>query len=523
MTSLEKLLKGEDLKPAEMQKLIALGDPELLSRLCQVLANQAKSARQSAAKAEAALEELRKPPWHPGMVVRVSHTGRLDVWAGGGRRIVAVLPELSLDSVKPGDEVFLNSDLTMAIGRNDEAEPIGLVGTVVEKTGHRVVLRAIGDEELVVVCPEHLAAGIKVGDRVLYSSEYPCLVERLPDRQDTSYVLAHPPDVSFDDIGGLDDLIAEVTHHLDLHLLHQARVGHFQLRLQRGMLLVGPPGVGKTMIAMAIARYLADHHANTRFLNVRPGELRSMYYGQTEARMRDLFAVAKAFQGLVVIFMDEFDHHGSRGAGIGQDLDGRVMGALLAEIEGLGSADNVLLIAGTNRLDLCDEALVRHGRLGDRIYHVRRPRRAGTRHILEKYLTPDLPYTEGGSRDALIEQAVSYLHAREGGAGVIATVTLRNSDRHDIRASHVLSGALLASAVERAKHTAAHRSLELGGGITSEDVLNALDEALTSEARKLNAPHVAQRVLDVPYAEHIVRVELPPERRLRRHRYLRVA
>lgn len=522
MMALEKLIKGEELSPQELHKLITSADPLVVPRTCQLLANQLERARKEKAQAEAALEELCKPPWHPGTVLRISAEGRLDVEVAGRRRVVAALPELSPDSLKPGDEIFLNNELTLAVRRNDETEPIGLVGTVVETERGKVVIRATGDEELVVACPPHLVADLKAGDRVLYSREYPRLIERMAERQETSYVLESAPEVSFDDIGGADELLAEIQEDLDLHIIHRKPVEPFCLRPPSGMTLVGPPGVGKTMIGKAVAHRLAEHQ-HTRFLNVRPGELRSMWYGQTEARIRELFATAKAFDGLVVIFMDEFDHHGARGAGIGQDLDGRVMGALLTEIDGLGSADNVLCIAATNRLDLCDEALVRHRRMGDRIYYVPRPRREGTHQILRKYLTPDLPYGNGASSDALVEQAVAYLHAREGGAGTLAKVTLRNSEQHEIKASHVLSGALLASAVERAKHRAAHRYLESGGGISTEDVLGALDEALTSEARKLSAPHVAQRVLDTPYAEEIVRVELPPERRLRRHRYMRAA
>jgi proteasome-associated ATPase len=231
--------------------------------------------------------------------------------------------------------------------------------------------------------------------------------------------------------------------------------------------------------------------------------------------------------GLVVIFFDELDHFGARGEGIGQDIDGRVMGSLLHEIDGLGSATNVLCLGATNRLDLCDQAMLRKGRFGDRIYEIPRPGRAATRQILEKYLAPGLPYAvgedQGGGAACLIDAAVSHLHAPNGGAGEIASVTLQDGERLGIRPADVLSGALLASAVERAKHAAAQRHLEGGTGITLEDLLHALDEALTAEARKLDSPHVARQVLEVPRADQIVRVDLPPHRRLRRHRYLRAA
>jgi proteasome-associated ATPase len=206
MTSLQKLLKGKELSLEDVKALVATEDPALLLRLCRVLANQAEKARKEKAEAEAAVQELRKPPWHPGTVVCTSREGRLDVVVGGRRRIVATLPELHLESVKPGDEVFLDSDLTIAIAHNEEAQPSGRVGTVAETTDGQVVLRVLGDEELVVTYPPHLAGELKAGDRVLYASEYPCLIDRLPPRQETSYLIEDRPHISYDDIGGLDDL-----------------------------------------------------------------------------------------------------------------------------------------------------------------------------------------------------------------------------------------------------------------------------------------------------------------------------
>jgi proteasome-associated ATPase len=328
--------------------------------------------------------------------------------------------------------------------------------------------------------------------------------------------------------------VDEVRSDLELHLRHGDLVDKYDLTLLSGLTLVGAPGVGKTLFAKAMANFLAGLGLETRFMHVKPGALRGVYYGQAEARIRELFAVAKSAPGLVVIFFDELDSYGSRGGGIGQDIDGRVLGALLAEIDGLESAANILCIGATNRLDLCDTALVRNGRMGDRVYTIPRPGRQATREILARYLVEELSYREGSAAD-FVEAATGYLHAAEDGAGSVATVTLRGGDSHEIRARHLLSGALLASAVERAKHSAAQRELEsvaaateMGDegeehGLRFEDLFLALDHAIAAEAKKLSAPHVARQMLEIPRAEEIVRVELTVESRIVRHRYLRVA
>jgi proteasome-associated ATPase len=304
-------------------------------------------------------------------------------------------------------------------------------------------------------------------------------------------------------------------------------VAAYRLQLMRGLTLVGPPGTGKTMLAGAVAGYLSETRPDTRFLHVKPGALRGMYYGETEARIRELFTVARRAPGLVVIFFDELDTFGARGSGIGHEIDDRVMGALLAEIDGLEPSDDILCIGATNRLDLCDDALVRQGRLADRIYHVQRPGREAARQIFARYLPPDLPYAADGEAStgamAVIDAAVGFLFAPRGGAGPIATVTLADSTRDEITAPAVISGALIASAVERAKHVAAARHADGSGGLAVEDVLAALDQALSAEADKIRSPAAARRTLDFPGAADIVHVDIPANRRPRRYRYLRAA
>jgi proteasome-associated ATPase len=213
-----------------------------------------------------------------------------------------------------------------------------------------------------------------------------------------------------------------------------------------------------------------------------------------------------------------------------------VLGALLSEMDGLEEANDLLCIGATNRLDLCDAALVRTGRLGDRIYEIPRPARDATRQILSRYLAPDSQLAATTAAE-LVDAAASYLHTQHEGAGRIATITLRNGDQREIRSADVLSGALLASAVQRARHTAAHREVEasrVGNGAASaeqaatlglrlEDLLSALDDALGAEAKKIAQPQFARQVLQIPNGQEIVRVELARERRIPHHRYVRAA
>jgi len=518
-----KLLKGDELSLAEEHKLLQSLDPDSALQLCQLFATRARQGREELAKASEELSALRSPPLHPARVLCVYANDRVDVEAVGGRRVVGTAPELDAASLKIGDEVFLNAELALVLAKNEEIGRTGLIGTIAEVMDGTPVVRGVNDEELLANCEPEVVSTMKAGDRVLYTRGFPCVIEHLPVRTDSSFLLNEPPPISFDSIGGLGEVKGTIRGELDMHLRHADQVGAYQLKPMRGIILYGPPGNGKNMIAAAIGNHVLSLGIDARFLHVAPGALRSMWYGGSEARIRELFAAAKAAPGLVVIFFDEIDSYGARGSGIGQDIDGKVLAALLTELDGLESAPNLFCVGATNRLDLCDEALIREGRLGDRKYRIPRPGREATRQIFAKYLTETLPYASNGGAGYLMDAAVGYLHAPEGGAGLLATATLADGSQVEVQPRDVMSGALIASTIERAKHAAAHRHLEGGAGITLEDVLGSLDQALTSAARQISAPQVARQSLDFPRADEIVRMELAPERRMRRHRYLRAA
>lgn len=509
---------------------LAQKNPQAAASLLPVVVVQKhryKAACEETRKAqEQFIEKLRQAPWQPATFLRLipGTEGQALVATDRGRLVPILGPGVDPTSLRCGSSVFLNRDQNVLLEVAPEMPHSGQVGLFSRFHDGRIVIQGAADEEYVVEAPAELREGLKKGDRVLYSPESRVAWEEVekPDEQD--YLLAETPDVTFDDIGGLDEVLEEIFDEIDLQFFHTDLVKLYQLKPAKGAMFCGPPGVGKTMTAKALANHLAQlHGVAAKFLNVRPGMHRSMWYGKTEENVRELFGQARRLAAgencFVCMFFDDIDHLGARGDSISTVIDSRVLPAFLHEIDGLEALDRVLLIGATNRPDLLDEALLRSGRFGDKIFRIPRPGREAAREIFRKHLVPELPfYANGngseGAAEAMIEAALTAIYSPNGEGYTLATLTFRDGSRKPLIAPQVMSGALIANAVREAKQRSCRRALRGGPvGITATDLLTAIDRELSSIAQRLKPGPALYQMLDLPQDLDVVKVEVHPSRK----------
>jgi proteasome-associated ATPase len=474
------------------------------------------------------IEQLRQPPWHPARFLCLvsGAEGRALVVAGSRRLLVSVGPFVNPAELHCGRGVALNHDMNVLLTLIPDLPSSGSVGVFSHFHDGRAVLKGAADEELVVeIAQQARESGLKSGDRLLYDRESLVAWERVDSGGEQTYLLEETPDVTFEEIGGLEEIIEEITTEVTLHFRHRSLVAQHRLQPAKGVLLCGPPGCGKTMIAKALANHLARMQgAAAKFFNVKPGVHRSMWYGQTEEKIRELFVLARKAaaeeRSCAVLFFDDVDHLGNRGDGFSTALDTRVLPAFLHEIDGLEGLERVLLIGATNRPDLLDEALLRPGRFGDKVFRVPRPNREAARDIFRKHLAPELPYyhTNGAAPEDLaatmIETTLAALYAPNGEQAALATLTFRDGSRRSLTAPQVMSGALIANVVAEAKRRSCLRAVRGGPvGLATADLLTALDRELGSIAQRLRPGPALQQLLDLPADLDVVKVEAHPQRK----------
>jgi len=467
----------------------------------QKLTSTIETARERITVLRDEVEKLSQPPSAYGTVLQVNDDGSADVHSGGRKMRVGVHPELT-EGLQPGQEVVLNDSMSIVMARTHDNS--GEVVTVKEVLagGRRALVVGRGDEERVVELADDLVGGgLRSGDSVMLDPRSGILLEILPRPEVQDLVLEEIPDVSYEDVGGLDRQIEQIVDAVELPFLHQDLFAEYDLPAPKGILLYGPPGCGKTLIAKAVANSLAakvadvsgDEEARSYFLNIKGPELLNKYVGETERQIRLVFQRAreKSEQGWpVIVFFDEMESlFRTRGTGISSDIESTIVPQLLAEIDGVETLRNVIVIGASNREDLIDPAILRPGRLDVKI-KIERPDATAAAAIFSRYLVGDLPIDEvlvdtvgGGDRNkaalAMIDETVAEMYSDEE-QNRFLEVTYQNGDKEVLYFRDFSSGAMVENIVRRAKKLAIKRQLAGGArGIRTEDMVQSVRQEFT--------------------------------------------
>ena len=453
-----------------------------------------QQAKEQLAALRAEVDKLAAPPNSYGTVLSAHPEGTVDVWTAGRKLKVAVAPGVEAAQLARGQEVVLNEALNVVAAGT--ADPQGEVVRLKDRLdASRVVVALRADEERVVELSAALQdRPLQVGDLLRLDARAGVVLERLPKAEVEELVLEEVPHITYADVGGLGPQIEQIRDAIELPVLYAEHFAAHKLTPPKGVLLYGPPGCGKTLIAKAVANALAQQLAETTgtpapayFLNVKGPELLNKYVGETERKLREIFARAKekASAGApVVIFFDEMDSlFRTRGTGISSDVESTIVPQFLAELDGVEGLRHVIVIGASNRQDLIDPAVLRPGRFDVKI-RIDRPNRDAAREIFSKYLTPDLPYAAGDlaahggepapAAGALIEEALAEMFASDE-AHRFLEVTYASGEKETLYFKDFVSGALIQSVCTRAKKTAVKRMITTGvKGITAADLVEAV-------------------------------------------------
>jgi proteasome-associated ATPase len=488
-------------------------------------------------KLEFALKKFEAPPGIRALLIgleQLNGSSRAVVAVGGGRLLeVEVSNDVDTQHLFVGATVVLSHEMNCIVAHRAALWPGGAIAGVdrVLQDGRLVLLHR--DEQVVVDCSQRLRdEGVRAGDHVRFEPTIALALEKAEPPQMQELWLEHTPAITFDDIGGLGPQIAELLEGWRIQMSHPDLFTLYRLEPVLSALLTGPPGCGKTMTAKALCNYLGRLSGNgSRFINVKPGELESMWVGQSESNYRALFRTARkaaADQGLpVVIFMDEVESIGRTRGGIASHAHDNSLTAFLAELSGLEERGNVFCLAATNRPDLLDPALLRPGRLGDMPIRIGRPDRAAAIEIFGKYLR-GLPLAVAGNAQPegrmqeILEPVVGRLYSFDGVAE-IGTAMFRDGTRQVLRAADLMSGAIIAKVVAVAARQACRRHIQEATkvGITPEDLLESADRELRTLVSHLK-PHNLGNYIELPdeRVDEVVAVE-PVRRGAPAHRYVR--
>lgn len=445
------------------------------------------------------VDRLSAPPNGYAIYLGPAADDLVDVTINGRKMRVAMAPEVDRDTLRPGQEVILNESMNVVVaGSFDDQGEIVIFQEVLED-GLRAIVTGRSDEERVI----HLAAPLKdiplrSGDSLLADMKAGYAFERIAKSEVEDLVLEEVPDINYEDIGGLGDQINTIKDAVELPFLHPELFKEYDLKPPKGILLYGPPGCGKTLIAKAVANSLAKKvseisgvgEGRSYFLNIKGPELLNKFVGETERQIRIIFQRAreKASEGTpVIVFFDEMDSlFRTRGSGVSSDVENTIVPQLLSEIDGVESLENVIVIGASNREDMIDPAILRPGRLDVKI-KIERPDAQAAIDIFAKYLTTELPLSsvdlaEHGNdaqatATAMIQRVVEEMYATTPNNEFLE-VTYANGDKEVLYFKDFSSGAMIENIVSRAKKAAIKSFLTVGDkGITIEHLLQAcLDE-----------------------------------------------
>jgi proteasome-associated ATPase len=479
-------------------------DVAALSAQNRRLATTLQQAREQIVTLKAEIDRLALPPNGFGVYLKTNPDGTVDVMTNGRKMRIAVSPEVDVDELHPGQEVVLNETLNLV-----EALAYERVGEIVMlkevlEDGHRALVLGHTDDERVVRLAEPLRTTVlRAGDSLLMDPRSGYVFEKVPKAEVEELVLEEVPDVDYARIGGLGGQIEQIRDAVELPYLHPDLFAEHQLRPPKGILLYGPPGCGKTLIAKAVANSLAKKVAEVTgqaqgksyFLNIKGPELLNKYVGETERHIRLVFQRAreKASEGTpVIVFFDEMDSlFRTRGSGVSSDVENTIVPQLLSEIDGVEGLENVIVIGASNREDMIDPAILRPGRLDVKI-KIERPDAEAARDIFTKYVTSDLPLhaddlaEHAGDRQAtvgaMIQRTVERMY-EESEENRFLEVTYANGDKEILYFRDFNSGAMIQNIVDRAKKMAIKDFLDHGQkGIRISHLLAAcLDEFKENE------------------------------------------
>ncbi|MBT8202278.1 MAG: proteasome ATPase [Acidimicrobiia bacterium] len=441
------------------------------------------------------VEKLTAPPNPFGTVLGINEDGTADVMTGGRKLRVNVEPTLEIKELERGQEVLLNEAYNVIDVR--DFDPQGEVVAVKEVVDeHRLIVLGRGDEERVIERAAPLVSEfLRVGDHVRLDTRTGLAFEKLLRPEIEELVLEEVPDTTYEQVGGLREQIESIRDAVELPYLYKERFNDYQLKAPKGILLYGPPGCGKTLIAKAVANSLAkavsektgSDDSRSYFLNIKGPELLNKYVGETERQIRVIFqrAKEKSDEGVpVIVFFDEMDSlFRTRGTGVSSDVESTIVPQLLSELDGVEALKNVIVIGASNREDLIDPAILRPGRLDVKI-KIERPGPEAAAQIFGIYLLPDLPLDEeelgrhGGDKQALIEAMIRSTVDRvfdSSDANRFLEVTYANGDKELLYFKDFLSGAMIENIVRRAKKEAIKREIADGTiGIKTTDLLDAI-------------------------------------------------